>query len=62
MSTLVIRTWEEPDQTPGFRARLTYGSDLDDSTKTMATADREEALSFVQQWLFDRPGAHDKAL
>jgi hypothetical protein len=59
MGTLVIRTWGEPNQLPGFRARLTYGHDLNNPTKTFSTADPEEALSFVRQWLFDQPGARD---
>lgn len=55
MGTLVIRTWDEPDQVPGFRARLIYGHAPDDAPHTVATADPEEVLRLVRQWLSDRP-------
>lgn len=60
MRTLVIRSWEEPDHDNGFRARLTYGDDQGDSPKTFATADPEEALSFVRQWLLNEADAQNK--
>lgn len=52
MGTLVIRTWHEPDQTPGFRARIIYNQAPDDEPSTVTTADQDEALSVVRQWLF----------
>ncbi|MCU1548222.1 MAG: hypothetical protein JWO29_1173 [Arthrobacter sp.] len=57
MGTLVIRTWNEPDQTPGFRARLSFSQRLDDQPSTIATADPEEVLSVVRQWLFTQRGS-----
>jgi hypothetical protein len=57
MGTLVIRTWYEPGQVPGFRARLTYSSDPEGEPKTVSTADRDEALSIVRQWLFAQSGS-----
>ena len=56
MGTLVIRTWDEPDQTPSFRARLTYSQAPDDDPTSTCTADPEELLSVVRQWLSARPG------
>jgi hypothetical protein len=62
MRTLVIRTWEEPGYNDGFRARVTYSDDVQGgSPKTFATADPEEAVSLVRQWLMTKPGAHKKA-
>lgn len=57
MGTLVIRTWDEPDQMPGFRARLTYSQTPDGVTTTVSTADPEEVLRIVRQWLNARPGS-----
>jgi hypothetical protein len=59
MGTLVIRTWFEPDQLPGFRARLIYSTAPDGEPKTVAAADPVEALSIVRQWLFAQPGSPD---
>lgn len=56
MGTLVIRTWDEPDQVPGFRARLIFGNAPEDVPHTVATADPEEVLRLVRQWLNARPG------
>lgn len=56
MGTLVIRTWDEPDQTPSFRARLTYSQAPDDDPSSTCTADPEEVLSVVRQWLNARQG------
>lgn len=56
MGTLVIRTWDEPDQTPSFRARLTYSRAPDDVPGTVSTADPEEVVNLVRQWLNARPG------
>lgn len=55
--TLVIRTWHEPDQVHGFRARLTYSQGPDGEPKTIATANPDEALSFVRQWLLAPSGS-----
>jgi hypothetical protein len=55
MATLVIRTWHEPDQTPGFRARIIYSQAPGDEPSTVTTADQDEALSVVRQWLFAQP-------
>ncbi|MET3721457.1 MULTISPECIES: hypothetical protein [unclassified Arthrobacter] len=54
MGTLVIRTWNEPDQTPGFRARLTYSQAPDAEPSSISTADPDEVLSVVRQWLSTR--------
>jgi hypothetical protein len=51
MSTLVIRTWHEPDQTPTFRSRVTYSETPSGEPSTISTADPDEVLSVVQQWL-----------
>lgn len=51
MGTLVIRTWHEPDQTPSFRARVIYSQTLDGEPSTVSTADPDEVLSVVRQWL-----------
>jgi hypothetical protein len=59
--TLVIRTWFEPHQAPGFRARITYSRGPDDEPNTVATADPVEALSVVRQWLLAQPGSPDEA-
>jgi hypothetical protein len=51
MAALVIRTWNEPDQAPGFRARLTYSQAPDEDPRTISTADPDEVLRLVRQWL-----------
>ena len=56
MGTLVLRTWYEPDQVQGFRARLTYIRDPEGELNTVSTADPDEALSIVRQWLFAQSG------
>jgi hypothetical protein len=60
MGTLVIRTWYEPDQVSGFRARLTYGRGPGGEANTFSSADPEEVLSIVRQWLFAQPGSPDE--
>jgi hypothetical protein len=55
MGTLVIRTWHESDQTPGFRARVTYSRTPGDEPSTVSTADPDEVLSVVRQWLSAQP-------
>jgi hypothetical protein len=51
MSAMVIRTWNEPDQAPAFRARLTYSQAPDEDPRTISTADPDEVLRLVRQWL-----------
>jgi hypothetical protein len=51
MGTLVIRSWHEPDQTPGFRARIIFSQAPDDEPSTVSTADPDKVLSVVSQWL-----------
>ena len=53
--TLVIRTWHEPDQTHGFRARIIYSQAPGDEPTTVSSADRNEVLGVVRQWLFAQP-------
>lgn len=59
MGTLVIRTWHEPDQTPGFRARISYSQAPGDEPSTVSTADPDEVLSVVRHWLSARSVAPD---
>lgn len=59
MGTLVIRTWYEPNQLSGFRARLMYGRGPDDETNKTASADPDEVLSIVREWLAAQPGSLD---
>jgi len=54
MRTLVIRTWNEPDQTPGFRARLTYSQSPTSEPKTVYKDDSDEVLREVRQWLLSQ--------
>ncbi|MFF1253459.1 hypothetical protein ACFVYC_13290 [Pseudarthrobacter sp. NPDC058329] len=51
LGTLVIRTWNEPDQTPPFRARVTYSHSASAEPKTVYTADPLEVVGLVRQWL-----------
>jgi hypothetical protein len=51
MGTLVIRTWNESDQTPSFRARVTYSQAPGDEPGTVSTAEPDEVLDVVRQWL-----------
>jgi hypothetical protein len=55
MGTLVIRTWHESDQTPSFRARVTYSKLPGDEPRTVSTADPDKVLSVVRQWLSAQP-------
>lgn len=59
--TLVIRTWHEPDQVPGFRARITFSQGSDDEPSSVATADPDEALRIVRQWFLAQPGMSREA-
>jgi hypothetical protein len=49
--TMVIRTWFEPNGQSSFRARITYGKATGAEPRRIATADREEVLDVVRQWL-----------
>jgi hypothetical protein len=51
MGTFVIRTWNEPDKTPGFRARLTYSNSPGAEPKSIYAVDPDEVLNVVRQWL-----------
>lgn len=51
MGTMVIRTWQEPSLQQGFRARITYGLTPGYEQSTVTTADVDEALKVVRQWL-----------
>ena len=55
MGTLVVRTWHEPDQTPSFRARITFSHAPGDEPTAVSTADPDEVLSVVRQWLSAQP-------
>jgi hypothetical protein len=57
LGTLVIRTWVEPEHGHGFRARVTATQVPDAGPMTVTTADPEEVLAVVRQWLLTRPGA-----
>jgi hypothetical protein len=52
--TLVIRTWHEREEAPGLRARITYSLGPGDEPSIVASADPEQVLSIVRQWLFDQ--------
>lgn len=55
--TLIIRTWNEPGQVTGFRARVTYGQTPGSGPSTVSTADPDEVLRVVREWLSAQPGA-----
>jgi hypothetical protein len=57
MGTMVIRTWNEPNQDPGFRARMTYSHSSTAEPKTIYTGDPDEVLNVVRRWLL----AHTQA-
>lgn len=58
--TLVIRTWHEhPAQLSGFRARITFGPALGNEHTTVSTADPDQVLRVVQQWLLTQTAAPD---
>jgi hypothetical protein len=57
LGTLVIRTWLEPEHEHGFRARVTVTRVPDAGPTTVTTADPQEVLAVVRQWLLTRPGA-----
>jgi hypothetical protein len=47
---MVIRAWNEAGRADAFRARLTYGTDDDDSRSTVF-ADVDDVLESVRAWL-----------
>ncbi len=49
--TMVIRTWFEPNGVSSFRARITYGKATGAEPSRFATADPDEVLDVVRQWL-----------
>lgn len=49
--TMVIRTWFEPNGKTSFRARITYGKAMTGEPNRFATADPDEVLDVVRQWL-----------
>lgn len=57
MGTLVIRTWTEPDRTPGLRARLTYSQSPTSEPKTVYAVDPDEVLGAVREWLLSQSEA-----
>lgn len=57
MGTLVIRTWYEPDQVSGFRARVMYGRGHEGEANKTASANPDEVLSIVREWLAAQPGS-----
>lgn len=51
MGTMVIRTWNEPNQSPGFRARMTYSPSSTAEPETVYTGSPDEVLNVVRRWL-----------
>jgi hypothetical protein len=48
---LVIKVWRETDAQHPFRARVTYGREIDDAPSTVVTTDPDEVVNTVQRWL-----------
>jgi hypothetical protein len=61
MGTMVIRTWTEPNQSPGFRARMTYSHSPTAEPKTVYTVDPDEVLDTVRRWLLPHTGTPHQA-
>lgn len=59
--TLIIRTWSEPGHRQEFRARITYGQTHGLDVNTVSTADPDEVLRVVQEWLAAKPGIAHRA-
>lgn len=57
IGTLVIRTWQEPDQVPTFRARVTYSQAAGGEPSILSTADPDNVVSLVRQWLSAQLGS-----
>lgn len=56
VETMIIRRWQEPDHPRGFRARIIYGQTPGIARSTVSTADPNEVLRVVQEWLAAQPG------
>lgn len=56
VETLVISRWHEPRHSQGFRARITYAQASGSDPRTVASADPDEVLRMVQEWLAGQPG------
>jgi hypothetical protein len=56
VETMIISRWHEPGHPQGFRARITYRQTPGSGPSTVASADPDEVLRMVQQWLAGRPG------
>jgi hypothetical protein len=56
VETMIISRWHEPGHPQGFRARLTYGQTPGSGPSTVASADPDDVLRMVQEWLARRPG------
>jgi hypothetical protein len=48
---LVIRVWNEPDAEQPFRARITYGDDVQGTVASAPTTDPEDVVQAVRRWL-----------
>lgn len=57
--TFVIRTWFEPGQEPGFRARVTYGESQGGPQGTAAAMHPDEVLRLVEEWLSAQRGGRN---
>ncbi len=51
VGAMVIRVWSEPDQEPGFRARLTFGGPEESEPAVSVVTNPEEVLQAVRSWL-----------
>ncbi|WP_426226428.1 hypothetical protein [Pseudarthrobacter sp. DSP2-3-2b1] len=58
--TMIISRWHEPGHPQGFRARITYGRTPGAGPRTVSTADPDEVLRVVQEWLASGPGPADR--
>lgn len=56
VETIIISRWYEPGHTQGFRARMTFGQTSGTARSTVSTADPDEVLRVVQEWLAGQPG------
>lgn len=54
--TFVIRTWFEPGQESGFRARVTFGESQGGPHGTAAAVHPDEVLRLVEEWLSAQRG------
>ena len=56
VDTLVISRWHEPGHPKGFRARITFGQASGNGPRTVTSADPDDVLRMVRDWLGGRPG------